>query len=326
MYKPGNIDNWSGRIDELDGADGLRIHQVIQPLDLDAESPAIPDSGKHNFALLGFACDEGVRRNKGRTGAAEGPFELRKALANLAVHFDSDLRLYDAGDVICLNEDMEAAQALLAQQVQKLHSQRIFPLLVGGGHEIAYGHFKGITAAHPDLSVGIINIDAHFDLRNYSEKGNSGTPFLQIARDCQKSGREFSYLVCGIQQASNTRALFKTADQLGVQFVTAEEWQRDTDKTVMAVEEFLSRHDAVYLTICLDVVAAPFAPGVSAPALNGVFPKALLNILNRIMSAGKMISFDMAELNPKYDLDGRTARLAAYFIWNLVTHFSSSHS
>ena len=38
--------------------------------------------------LIGFACDEGVRRNGGRVGAKDGPRAIRAALANLAWHQD----------------------------------------------------------------------------------------------------------------------------------------------------------------------------------------------------------------------------------------------
>ena len=48
-------------------------------------------------AVLGFASDEGVRRNGGRTGAVAGPFALRAVLSNSPVMDDSFL--YDAGNV-----------------------------------------------------------------------------------------------------------------------------------------------------------------------------------------------------------------------------------
>ena len=64
-------DIWQGRVDPE--ADALRWHQCIRPLSAARES---------GVALLGFACDEGVRRNHGRIGAAGGPQAIRRALAN----------------------------------------------------------------------------------------------------------------------------------------------------------------------------------------------------------------------------------------------------
>ena len=59
---------WNGRVDTGEGDRARRWHQVVRPLD-DGTLPGI--------ALLGFACDEGVARNQGRIGAAEGPAVLR---------------------------------------------------------------------------------------------------------------------------------------------------------------------------------------------------------------------------------------------------------
>ncbi len=81
---------WTGRTDAAEGQSALRWHQWVQPC---AQQQA---SGT---TLLGFACDEGVRRNQGRTGARQGPQALRKALANLAWHGSAPV--YDAGDVCC---------------------------------------------------------------------------------------------------------------------------------------------------------------------------------------------------------------------------------
>jgi formiminoglutamase len=320
MYKSPNKSLWTGRVDELVGEDGFRWHQIVKCINLAQDE--IPQN-KNNIALLGFACDEGVRRNKGRTGAAGGPTHLRKALANLADHFLAETKLYDAGDIVCENDRMEEAQDELAKHVQMLLGKNCFPILLGGGHEIAYGHFMGI-ANHLKSSeknkIGIINFDAHFDLRSYENKGNSGTPFLQIAHECEKRNVPFNYMALGIQPGSNTNALFKIAESLNVNFLTVKDIsQNSLEETEYYLDDFISENDFIYLTICLDVIAAPFAPGVSAPAINGLLPEIVLFLAEHILTSNKVISFDIAELNPKYDIDGRTAKLAAAIVYNMAT-------
>jgi len=56
----------------------------------------------------------------------------------------------------------------------------LFPIVLGGSHELAYGHFNGIVnhlkkQTKNSSKVGIINFDAHFDLRPYDNQGSSGT-------------------------------------------------------------------------------------------------------------------------------------------------------
>ena len=73
----------------------------------------------------------------------------------------------------------------------------------------------------------------------------------------------------------------------------------------------LAAFDAVYLTVCLDVLPGAQAPGVSAPAPLGVPMAHVEALIDQLMSSGRVIAADIAELNPVFDRDGLTARVAA---------------
>ncbi|MFP3519756.1 arginase family protein, partial [Pseudomonas sp. SIMBA_077] len=88
-------------------------------------------------------CDEGVKRNQGRTGASQGPAALRAALANLAWHGTGPL--YDAGDVTCTDHHLESAQQRYAERLGLLLEQGHLALGLGGGHEIAFASFSGLA-------------------------------------------------------------------------------------------------------------------------------------------------------------------------------------
>ncbi|MCG6541118.1 formimidoylglutamase [Pseudomonas sp. KSR10] len=314
-----SMEPWQGRVDPE--ADSARWHQRIQPLAGDSEL---------GLALLGFASDEGVRRNHGRVGAANGPLAIRKALANLAWHRSGPA--YDAGDVVCADGELEAAQARLGSNVCALLDAGHLPIVLGGGHEVAFGSWQGL-AGHlgggqseqrsPAMAVprraapriGIINFDAHFDLRDPAHVQSSGTPFAQIAEQCALRGWPFAYACIGVSRASNTRALFQRAAEL--QVLVRED--RDISEASLAslgadLDRFIAGCDAVYLTIDIDVLPACEAPGVSAPAARGVSLALLEPLLERIRDSGKLRLADLAELNPEHDIDNRTARLAARLI------------
>jgi formiminoglutamase len=300
-----SMDLWQGRVDPE--ADSPRWHQRIQALSPDS-SPGV--------ALLGFASDEGVRRNHGRIGAANGPLAMRKALANLAWHRQGPA--YDAGDLLCADGDLEGAQARLGQNVCALLDAGHLPIVLGGGHEVAFGSWLGIAehltgAAVP--RIGIINFDAHFDLRDPAHAHSSGTPFAQIAEQCAVRGWPFVYACLGVSRASNTRALFQRAAELDV---LVREDREIREGSLAAIAEqlrgFIAGCDAIYLTIDIDVLPACEAPGVSAPAARGV-PLALLEpLLETVRDSGKLRLADLAELNPNHDIDSRTARVAARLI------------
>lgn len=295
---------WAGRQD-VDGAgDTRRLHQIVLPFD---------DTSQGGATLIGFACDEGVRRNHGRVGAAHGPDAIRRMLAGLPAH-DIE-RLFDAGNIACDDEQLEQAQQRLADRVQQVLARHAFPLILGGGHEVAYGTFLGI-ARHLDRALQnghllIINFDAHFDLRE-AEQASSGTPFKQIAQWCHQAGIAFRYLCYGISRLGNTPALFRRAEELGVRFkLDSDIAFADIADLERELQEQLAASTYVYLTIDLDVFPAEKAPGVSAPAAYGVPLEKVERLMQVAKGSGKLIAADIAECNPSYDRDGLTAKVAA---------------
>lgn len=309
-YQAPSLEIWQGREDDL------RFFQVIQELDL-TKRIKIP-SEDYKFAFLGFASDEGVKRNHGRVGAKDGPYAIKKALAGLPVHFDkSKIALFDAGTITCNDDDLESAQEALAEAVALLIKNNYFPIVLGGGHEVAYGHYLGLHQAKAQQDIAIINFDAHFDLRPLEQgKGSSGTPFKQIADLCKGQGLQFNYNCLGVNQASNTKSLFETAKELNVEFTYAKNFASAN------LDNFIQSNEQIYLTICLDVFSAASAPGVSAPAANGIDPREVMPLLDQLAKSKKIISLDIAEMAPNYDQDGITAKLAASLIFEFIAKFA----
>ncbi|MGO2031996.1 MAG: arginase family protein, partial [Glutamicibacter ardleyensis] len=166
--------------------------------------------------------------------------------------------------------------------------------------------------------IGILNLDAHFDLRS-APRRSSGTPFKDIANDMQAAGRDFRYAVIGISEPNNTRVLFDQAHALGVRYLVDEQCGAGNLEAVIEfVREFLGSVDQLYLTIDLDVLPAATAPGVSAPAAYGVPLEVIHAVCRYVADSGKLGLVDVVELNPSFDIDARTARTAARLINTLI--------
>jgi formiminoglutamase len=306
---------WTGRTDGQ-GTEHLRWHQVVRPY----EGARTEDRG--GVVFLGFSSDEGVERNKGRRGASEGPKALRGALGGLAVAGkDSEIRAWDAGTVAVTDDRMEEGQERLGAAVTTLLDEGRLPIVLGGGHEIAFGTYQGVSnsVVRKGKKLGVLNLDAHFDLRP-DPVPSSGTPFRQMLEAEEAAGTSMQYAVLGISQPSNTQILFDTAEKYGVQYMLDEDCSVTNSPEVRRfVESFLDGVDLVYLTIDLDGLPASTAPGVSAPAAYGV-PLEIVQLACDIVAAsGKLAVCDVAELNPKYDVDGRTARSAARLVHRIAT-------
>lgn len=296
---------WSGRFDG-DGTEHRRWWQAVT---------TYPAPGTPDVVVLGFASDEGVRRNQGRTGAATGPTALRTALGPLAWHLNKTVA--DAGDVVVTGDGLEAGQARAGRAISAVQDAGALSVVLGGGHETAFASYLGISgsANFAQQRWGVLNLDAHFDLRAAPEP-SSGTPFRQMAMAERAAGRALNYAVLGISEVSNTATLFNAAHELGVRYLLDENCSRENSAQFVA--DFLAEIDALYLTIDLDVLPAAVAPGVSAPAAYGVPLDVIAAVCAQVAASGKLRHLDVAELNPSLDVDNRTAKVAARLVNTLM--------
>ncbi len=299
-----------GRFDGEEESYHRIFQRVKTELDYETVNP-------NDFVLHGFAVDEGVKRNKGRVGAQEAPDIIRKNMSNFPV-VNTGFSLKDFGNIKCENENLEIAQNILAEKVSKVLSNQGKSVVFGGGHEVTFAHYSGIKKAFPDKKVGIINFDAHFDNRE-PENGlaSSGTGFWQIAQE-----GDIHSLHIGIQKNSNTRKLFEIADNFKMKYILAEEiYSENIPNVLFTINNFLENCDIIYVTICMDVFNASIAPGVSAAAYNGIFADYnFIQIYRYILTSEKTKALDVAEVNPNFDIQERTARLAASLVneWFMI--------
>jgi len=303
---------WSGR-DDGDAPELRRWHQVVRSVDLSE-----PLERFHAPALvcIAYESDDGVCANGGRSGADRGPEALRERLGNLPSVEGVDI--VDAGSIEPASTVLETQEAL-AWAVERIVSLGGTPLVLGGGHDQAYGHFLGVAKALR-RAPACVNIDAHLDMRPIPEDGpNSGTPFTQAMEWCRANGQPFRYAVLGVQRGANTRGLIARAEAAGVVMVDADGFAIDMiDEVMDAVDAAVGDAD-ICLSIDLDVFAAAFAPGVSAPSAMGIAPDAAFRrVLRGILATGRVRGVEIAELSPAHDIDDRTARLGAMLAFEVA--------
>ena len=119
------MDSWKGRIDSETDYAAFRWHQWVRPIDLTAGRAPVP------------------ARNKGRTGTARAPDFVRGQMSGLPCTFSQEVKLYDAGDIICDEISLEEGQRELGGAVEEILRRNLFPIVLGGGHETTFGHFQG---------------------------------------------------------------------------------------------------------------------------------------------------------------------------------------
>ena len=324
---------WIGRAEPFETDRARYWYQLAKPYE------------QQQIGLVGFACDQGVRRNQGRVGAKAAPPMIRQAFAALPVisdlqkRFDGQLLtlLGDAGDIHCHDDDgfapltLEQAQTVYADKISHVIKQGGLPIGLGGGHAIAYGSFLGLWQTLVKANnvhdkdklpvIGIINFDAHLDIRQ-SDVATSGTPFRQIAEHLDKNNQPFHYCCIGVSRLSNTAALFDRAEQLGVHIISDEDCHHlPWDNLAEQINAFINKVDVLYMTIDMDCLPSSVVPGVSAPAAYGIELSFVERAVKVMMQSGKVKVADIAEINPTFDIDNRSCKVAA----RLLATISEQH-
>lgn len=324
---------WIGRAEPFETDRARYWYQLAKPYE------------QQQIGLVGFACDQGVRRNQGRVGAKAAPPMIRQAFAALPVisdlqqRFDGQLLtlLGDAGDIHCHDDDgfapltLEQAQTVYADKISHVIKQGGLPIGLGGGHAIAYGSFLGLWQTLVKANnvhdkdklpvIGIINFDAHLDIRQ-SDVATSGTPFRQIAEHLDKNSQPFHYCCIGVSRLSNTAALFDRAEQLGVHIISDEDCHHlPWDSLAEQINAFINKVDVLYITIDMDCLPSSVVPGVSAPAAYGIELSFVERAVKVMMQSGKVKVADIAEINPTFDVDNRSCKVAA----RLLATISEQH-
>lgn len=317
-YLPPNPAVWLGHADTPDHA---CFHQHVKLINLINQK--VEKTSENTFALIGFKCDEGSQRDLGRSGSTEGPTAIRRRLAHLPVQ-KSNISCYDVGDIICNDHDLEASQQALGEIVSMLLKENIVTVAMGGGHELAWGHYQGIAKQFSaERRLGIINFDAHFDLHSLHPHHRAGasTAFHQIAEAHLTEKRHFDYNCIGIQHAGNIRELFDIAKHHHVNYILADDIHQGLrEKSFDFIDRIIDENDIIYLSLSLDVFSAAIAPGVNSIQPLGLNPWDVIPLIRQIASSGKAVSYDVVEHVPRYDIDHRTAKLAAILIYEIIHH------
>lgn len=271
--------------------------------------------------IIGFPSDKGVEINGGRPGASEAPEAIRRHLYRMTPsaeyyrpHVDFITRCRDGGD-LQISGKVEKDQQKIAEILAGYFRQGVVPIILGGGHETAFAHFAGYAEA--DLKTSIFNLDAHTDVRPLKNgQAHSGSSFRQALE--HDSNCAESYLVAGLQPHSVARSHLDYIESNGGHFLFRDE------TNITSISGFFHRHnsDRLMVTFDMDAVDQSQAPGVSAPCVNGLPADLWLTAAYLAGRNEQVTSFDLSEVNPRYDRDGQTEKLAALTIWHFLLGLS----
>ncbi len=288
--------------------------------------------------IIGVLMDLGADRR----GVDMGPSAVRVAGLNERLA-EIGYEVSDAGNIPVRNAEMmqiadrklkylpeiTAACQTLADQVEAALESASTPIILGGDHSIAIGSVAGLSAFHYKRGqrVGVIWFDAHGDMNtpDTSPSGNiHGMPFAAILGKGAKELTEISgfapkvypedCVLIGARSVDADEAVALKAS--GIRVVTMRELDERGMSAVMdeAIELASQRTAGFHVTMDMDFVDPDFAPGVGTPVPGGPTYRESHLAMEKVADSGKMLSFELTEVNPVFDLSNKTAELGVQLI------------
>ncbi|MEN2767217.1 formimidoylglutamase [Ornithinibacillus xuwenensis] len=254
------------------------------------------------------------------SGAAFAPNTIREALqsySNYSGEKQIELtdEIIDFGDLIMNPTDIIGNQQRIYEGLSDIFQTAAAEnwLLLGGDHSVSYSAIKAFQETH--TNVGIIQFDAHHDLRNTKDGGpTNGTPFRRLLDDQIVSGENIVQI--GIRDFTNAKAYHDYAMEQGITIYTMEDVREQAISTIVRneIDKLSNRVDAVYLSVDMDVLDQAFAPGCPAIGPGGMNSTTLLHAINKAAQYDIVKAMDIVEIDPTIDFRNMTSRVAAYVL------------
>lgn len=265
--------------------------------------------------ILGCPQDEGVKRNLGREGARFAPNEIRREFYKFTP-LGLKVKIYDVGNIRC-DCPLEQIHERHQKVVEKLLRDGKRVVVLGGGNDISYPDGVAMSEVFGYKNWLAVNVDAHFDVRADSTR-NSGTAYRQLLEEGRLRPDYFYEVGYQVQLASPV--YYRYLQELGVNLISIEQIRSHEKPDYELRERLRSKfvHQSgslnVFFGFDLDVVRMSDAPGVSAPNPTGLRAGELINLVKFAASLASTRIIEFTEVNPLFDIDGRTSKLVAVAI------------
>lgn len=217
----------------------------------------------------------------------------------------------------------------LADEVYRLSTSGVFPLILGGDHSIAIGTISGLRKQHRNL--GVIWMDAHSDLNTplTSPSGNihgmslavnlgMGDPKLTSIGGKKSSIHPKNVVIIGARSLDHGEK--ELIRKEGITCYT----MHDIDKLGMArvMEEAIrissSGTDGVHLSFDIDIIDPQIAPATGTPVPGGINYREVHLAMEMLYESGILTSAEIVENNPLFDNYGRSSELLVGLIGSLL--------
>jgi len=264
------------------------------------------DIQEADIAIMGVPETRNTYRNP---SCSLAPDEIRRQFYQL-YGWRKDVRIVDLGN-LRLGSTAEDTYLAVAEVVSYLVENKVIPVILGGGNDIAFANYRAYELM--ERVANVVAIDSCFDL------GEEGKPIRSdgyvTKMVLQQPNFLLNYANIGYQSYMNSPESVSMMESLFFETYRVGFMRRNLEE----VEPVVRNADMVSLDI--SAVRRPDAPGCPHNSSNGFYGEEICQIAKYVGLSDKLSSFGIYEYDPTLDYNNQTSQLIAHVIWYFVEGF-----
>lgn len=251
-----------------------------------------PDYHKALFHIVPVPYEHSVSYGE---GTEQGPSSILKASSQLETydqlggepHEDG---IYTHSDIDCRGDAIDVMQRI--RQVTHIITEAgKIPFVLGGEHSITFGAVMGVVDAHPNEAIGVIQFDAHADLRE-SYEGSIWSHACVMKRLTDEGLRIFQL---GIRAISMEEIAVRHQFPHQIQYIDAKILCNPPQHQFQLPDDFPQK---VYITVDIDGLDGAIMPATGTPVSGGLGWWQLIDLLSSIAEQRQIVGMDLVEFAP----------------------------
>lgn len=277
-----------------------------------------PEIGWYDIAIIGVPDD---RSSVGNHGSAKAPDLVRREFYKLFLPpVEKEFHVIDLGN-ITPGETVRDTYFALASVMVELITHKVFPVIIGGSHDIAFGQYIGYKALQ--TLINVVNVDERIDMFEHGpivpgkmpDKIDAASFIMSIFTHTPNYLFNYSHL--GHQTYLNDSKAIETLESLNFDCYRLGLLRANLEEAEPVLR------DADMLTVDISAVRMADAPAHAQASPNGFTGEELCQITRYAGLSDKLSSLGIYEVNPGYDNNRQTLQLAAQMIWYFIEGYYS---
>lgn len=225
------------------------------------------------------------------------------------------MSVFDSGDIDLKLVDPAAALAPIVERCAPLMQRHALTVVLGGNNAVTRPAVHALDASLQ--RVGLLTLDAHFDLRDTDGGLNNGNP-VQALLDDGLPGARIAQV--GLAPFANTRRMHEKAKTAGIHVATLAECAAKGFSVCVgaALDLLAARCDVIHADFDIDVIDRAHLPGAPGARPGGAAPNDFFAATRLVAAHPKVRSVDLTEFDPSLDVADISALTAARWLAEIL--------